>query len=287
MASFQIFSSKQNFNGTETLPGQSRRGFKWLPILLFIGYGVYYYYSSLDTVPITGRSHLVGMSVDEEMALGVNSYRTIVQEEEIIPDGKAADSIKSAGKRIAAVTENATFDWEFNLIKSNEMNAFCLPGGKVAIYSGILPVADNENGLAVIMSHEISHAIARHGAERMAHERLFQFGQIALSMSTSEMDNDKRRMVMGAFGLGAQYGLILPYSREHESEADYMGLIFMSKACFDPTEAPKVWERMVKMNDGKKPPEFMSTHPSDETRIEQFQKWMPEALDIYKNCKKS
>ena len=141
----------------------------------------------------------------------------------------------------------------------------------------ILPVAANDDGLAVIMGHEIAHAVARHGAERMAQQRLQQLGEVALSMSTSEMDMEKRRMVMGAFGLGSQFGIMLPFSRKHESEADYMGLIYVARACFNPEEAPKLWERMAEASAGRAPAEFMSTHPNPDTRIEQFNGWMEMA----------
>ncbi|MBM3768574.1 MAG: M48 family metallopeptidase, partial [Acidobacteria bacterium] len=170
----------------------------------------------------------------------------------------------------------------YKLIDSPQVNAFCLPGGKVAVYSGIMPVAKNVNGLAVIMGHEIAHAIARHGAERMAQQKLMQIGQMAVGVSVSDMDINQQRAIMGALGLGAQFGIMLPFSRDHESEADYMGLIYVARACFDPTEAPKLWERMGQASGGRGTAEFMSTHPSHATRIKQFQEWMPEALQIRK-----
>ncbi|MBL7662049.1 M48 family metallopeptidase [bacterium] len=259
-------------------PQQRRRGFKILPLMLFGLFFIYYYYSNQEVVPITGRKQLVDMNREQEMALGFSSYQQILQQEQIIESGPEVDTIREIGKRIAAVTEDPGFDWEYNLIQSDQVNAFCLPGGKVAVYTGILPVAENTDGLAVIMGHEIAHAIARHGAERMAHQKLAQFGQLALGMSMSEMDDGQKRAVMGAFGLGAQFGVLLPFSRSHESEADYMGLMYVARACFNPEEAPKLWERMAAAQKSQKPAEFMSTHPSDETRIENFKKWMPEAL---------
>ena len=138
------------------------------------------------------------------------------------------------------------------------------------------------------MGHEIAHAIARHGAERMAHQKLVQIGTMAAQVALGDMDYDTQRMVMGALGVGTQYGVLLPFSRDHESEADYMGLLFVARACFDPTEAPRLWERMGEMSQGKQPAEFLSTHPSHETRIKQFQEWMPEALAIRdQHCRKS
>jgi len=152
------------------------------------------------------------------------------------------------------------------------------------VYSGILPIAENIDGLAVIMGHEIAHAIARHGAERMAHQKLMQFGQMAAGMALGGMDIGAQRAVMGAMGAGGQYGILLPFSRNHESEADYIGLIYAARACFDPREAPKLWDRMNANSEGRTD-EFASTHPSPETRIKQFEEWMPEALEVYnQNC---
>ena len=168
----------------------------------------------------------------------------------------------------------------------NRRTLFALPGGKVAIYSGILPVAASQNGLAVIMGHEIAHAVARHGAERMSHQHLQQIGTMALSMSVSEMDQGARRAVMTAFGLGSQFGVMLPFSRKHESEADYMGLLFTARACFDPREARALWKRMGEQAGSAGQSEFASTHPHPETRISQFKEWMPEAVAEYNaHCK--
>jgi len=257
-----------------------RRGFKFLPIVIFGVFALIYYFGNRDVVPITGRSHVVGMSTDQEMQLGLQSYREVLNQNNVVTDGKYPALVKSVGERIAKVAENNEFEWEFNVLESPEINAFCLPGGKVAVYTGILPVAQDEDGLAVIMGHEISHALARHGAERMAHQRLAQLGQLALGMSVSDMDEGQRRAVMGAFGLGAQYGFMLPFSREHESEADYMGLILMARACFDPNKAPLFWERMAESaSRSGQPPEFMSTHPSSDTRIQQLREWMPKAME--------
>jgi predicted Zn-dependent protease len=257
-----------------------RGRFMLLPILLFGLYGVYYYFSHRQTVPITGRKHMVDMTPRQEMALGVQSYQHILATSRVVESGKAVDAVRSIGGKLAAVAEDPGFQWEFNVIDSRQVNAFCLPGGKVAVYTGILPVAANANGLAVVMGHEIAHAIARHGAERMAQEKLVRIGQMATGIATNDMSPETRRMVMGAFGLGAQYGMLLPFSREHESEADYMGLVFVSRACFDPQEAPKLWQRMAQASGGRGPAEFTSTHPSNTTRIHQFEKWMPEALKI-------
>ncbi|NNF51671.1 MAG: M48 family metallopeptidase [Gammaproteobacteria bacterium] len=264
--------------------GAGRRGgagiLRLLPVAAFAIYFLWFYASNREEVPLTGRMQLVDMSQEQEMALGLQSYREILSQERVVGQGEAVDAVRGVGQRIAAVSEDPGFNWEFNLIDSEQVNAFALPGGKVAIYSGILPVAANIDGLAVIMGHEIAHAIARHGAERMAHQKLVQFGSMAAGMAVSDMDMQTRRMVMGALGAGAQVGILLPFSRSHESEADYMGLIFVARACFDPREAPLLWQRMGEASGGKSTAEFMSTHPSHETRIRQFEEWMPAALEV-------
>jgi len=257
-----------------------RRGIKWLPILLFVLYLGYYFTANREEVPLTGRTQLVDLSREQEMALGFQSYQQILARERVIAGGPQAELVQEIGRRIAAVSEDPGFAWEFNLIDSDQANAFCLPGGKVAVYTGILPVAANTDGLAVIMGHEIAHAIARHGAERMAHQKLVQIGSMAASAAFSDMDYQQQSMVMGALGVGAQYGVLLPFSRDHESEADYIGLVYAARACFDPTEAPEVWRRMGEASSAGQPTEFTSTHPSHETRIRQFDEWMPEALGI-------
>jgi len=257
--------------------------FRLLPVLLFAIYGLYYYFSNQGEVPLTGRQQLVDISREQEAALGLQSYQQILAQSELVRSGAEYAQVREIAARIAAAASDVDpgFDWEVSLIRSDQVNAFALPGGKLAVYTGILPVAENVDGLAVIMGHEIAHAIARHGAERMAYQKLTQLGSLAAGMSVSGMDPAQQQMLMAALGAGAQYGVLLPFSREHESEADYLGLIFLARACYDPTEAPALWQRMS-AGGGQRPPEFMSTHPSGETRIRQFQQWMPEALEIYR-----
>ncbi len=267
------------FGRTAARPGGR---FRLLPIILFAIYGLYYYFSNQQEVPVTGRSQIVDMSREQEAALGLQSYRQILSQSQVIQSGQELDAIRSIGRRIeqAAAADDPGFDWEYSLIQSEQANAFALPGGKVAVYTGILPIAQNVDGLAVIMGHEIAHAIARHGAERMAYQKLTQLGTMAAGMSVSGMDPGQQQMVMAALGAGAKFGVLLPFSRDHESEADFIGLIYLARACFDPREAPKLWQRMGQ-GAGKAPPEFMSTHPSSATRVRQFEQWMPEALEIY------
>ena len=257
---------------------------RFIPLILFIIYGVYYYTSNQETVPHTGRTQLVEMNRDQEAALGLQSYNTILSKSDVVEHGDAVDLVRGIGRRIAvaAASDDPGFEWEYNVIRSDQANAFALPGGKVAVYTGILPVVENADGLAVVMGHEIAHAIARHGAERMAMQKLVRLGQVAAGVSVMDMDAGQQRAIMGVLGAGAQFGLLLPFSRNHESEADYIGLIFLARACFDPTEAPKLWQRMGQHSQGKSPPEWQSTHPASETRIRQFNKWMPEALEVYR-----
>lgn len=282
--------SRHSNSGRRTWGRRRKSGFslRWLPILLFAGYFGYYYLSHQESVPLTGRSQLVDMDRKQEMALGLQSWQKIKSDSRIISSGTNADIIRSVGERIAraAAEQDPGFAWEFNLIDSDQINAFCLPGGKVAFYRGILPIAESVDGIAAIMGHEVAHAIARHGAERMAHQKLVQFGTMAASMTMGDMGVGTRRAVLGALGAGGQYGVLLPFSRKHESEADYIGLLYAAKACFDPREAPRLWQRMAKASGGKRSAEFSSTHPTPETRIAQFKEWMPKAMEIYnQNCR--
>jgi metalloendopeptidase OMA1, mitochondrial len=270
--------------GSSGQPALARRGLSGLrfwPILLFGAFFLYYKFSHTETNPMTQRSQMIDISRDQEMALGLQSYQQILSESQVVQSGQAADAVKIIGERIRAVSGEYAkgFEWEYNLIQDDQANAFALPGGKVAVYTGLLPLAENADGLAVVMGHEIAHALLRHSAERMAHQKLAQFGQMAVGMSIGNMDPGMQQMVMGAMGVGTQYGILLPFSRDHESEADHIGLLLMARACFDPREAPRLWERMGAASNGKgQPSEFMSTHPSHATRIRQFDTWMPEAL---------
>ncbi len=257
--------------------------YRLVPLVLFAAYAAYFWFSNQAEVPITGRSQVVAISSEQEMELGLQSYRQILANERVIePAAEVVQQIQRIGERIAqaAADVDPGFDWEYNVIESEQANAFALPGGKVAVYTGILPILENADGLAVVMSHEIAHAIARHGAERMAMQQLTQLGTLAAGISVADMDPQQQRLILGALGVGARFGLLLPFSREHETEADKMGLILMARACFDPAEAPRVWQRMGQSRSGGSPPEWQSTHPSSETRVRQFQDWMPEALRI-------
>jgi predicted Zn-dependent protease len=174
------------------------------------------------------------------------------------------------------------YAWEFNVVESPEVNAWCMPGGKVVVYTGILPITKDETGLAVVMGHEIAHAVAQHGAERMSQGLLQELGGVALSVALAKEPAETQNLFYAAYGVGTTVGVMLPFSRTHESEADRLGLIFMAMAGYDPNAAVDFWTRMAAQKGGAAPPEFLSTHPSDATRIADIKKELPEALSYYK-----
>ncbi len=268
--------------------GRRRGGFRWQIMLLFaLGAGAYYF-ANQKTVPITGRKQLRTMKPAQEMQLGLQSYQQILNDnrQNLVRSGEAYELIQEIGNDIKNAAEpwDPGFQWEYNLIRSEQANAFALPGGFTAVYSGLLPIAANEDGLAVIMGHEVAHALAHHGAERMAQQNMQRIVGAGVSLGAGGLDYGAQRAVMGVFGGISQYGYALPFSRKHESEADYIGLILVARACYDPREAPLLWERMGQSG-GATPPEFQSTHPAPETRVQNFQEWMPEAIQIYnENC---
>ncbi len=239
--------------------------------------------AACQTVPYTGRSHLVLVSAGEETELGESSYRDALSKAKISTDAEAAALVRRVGGRIAVAADMPDFKWEFNLIDDPKtVNAWCLPGGKVAVYSGILPVTKDENGLAVVMGHEIAHALARHGSERMSQGLLAQLGGVALGAALSSRPEAAQRVAAQAYGAGATVGVLLPFSRAQESEADHIGLILMAKAGYDPTGAVAFWRRMAASAGGGGPPEFLRTHPADDKRIAKIEEELPEALGYLK-----
>lgn len=245
------------------------------------------------TVPLTGRRQLSLVSESEVVALGAQSYKQLLDESKLSRNTKKTQMVIDVGERIARSAEEFMrehgmeqeikyYQWEFNLIEADTIvNAFCLPGGKIGVYTGILPVAQNERGLAVVLGHEVAHAIARHGNERMSQLLLAQLGGIALSTAVKEQPEKTRQMLLQAYGIGANVGVLLPYSRRHESEADRIGLILMARAGYDPRGAVPFWQRMGELGKGR-PPEFLSTHPSPKRRIQDIQNQLPEALKYYR-----
>lgn len=265
-----------------------RGGFRWQLMLLFAVGAAIYYFANQKTVPYTGRKQLRTMKPAAEMQLGLQSYQQILNDnrQNLVTSGPVLDAVREIGVRIARAASDSDpgFDWQFNVIESDQANAFALPGGYTAVYTGLIPIAENEDGLAVVMGHEVAHALAHHGAERMAQQNMQRIVGAGVSMGAGGMDIGAQRAVMGVFGGISQYGFALPFSRKHESEADYIGLVLMARACYDPREAPKLWERMGAAG-GATPPEFQSTHPSPTTRVNDFNTWMPEAIEIYnKSC---
>jgi predicted Zn-dependent protease len=232
------------------------------------------------TTPVTERRSLVLIPFDQEVKLGEEAYQEILKKEKLSLDGQLITIVERVGKQLAAVSPMPNLKWEFKLIESEQKNAFALPGGKVAIYTGILPVCANEAGLAAVMGHEIAHAIARHGAQRMS-QSLIITGLLAATSSTLS-NNENQKEIMAALGVGTNVGLVLPFSRSNESEADEIGLALMAKAGYDPREAERFWGRFNKMKGGGSPPEILSTHPADTTRIEDIRRLLPKANQTYK-----
>lgn len=278
--------------------GQRKRGInpRFIILLLFAGYAAYYWVSNRQVDPYTGEKVLIdgSISIDQEKAMGLQAYEDILSKERPVdPNSQIAQQVREIAKRLIAKVPEVeaqmaadsgntpakvweTFDWDVNVIQSDQANAFCLPGGKMAVYTGLIPVAQNADAVAVVMGHEIAHALLRHGAQRMSQQKLGQLGQMAGAMSG--MDPQSQQMMQAAMG----YGFMLPYARKHETQADAVGLMLAAAACFNPEESVPLWERMSAASGGRAPAEFSSTHPSPETRIRDLQALMPQALEYRK-----
>ncbi len=230
--------------------------------------------------PVTHRSQLMLVSPRAEIEMGLSESEKIKQNATVLPAGDPrVQRLRRIGGRIAAAADRPDYRWEFNIIVSGQVNAFCLPGGKVFFYTGILKLMDNDDQIATVMGHEIAHALARHGAERMSMQMLRQAGAVALAAGTRGEPGSRRLAYLAAYGLGTQVGVMLPFSRKHEHEADEIGIYLMWKAGYDPRQSVLFWKKMAELSRGKAPPEFLSTHPSDEARIEAieaFIKTLPE-----------
>ena len=245
------------------------------------------------TVAVTGRKQLNLIPQSTMLSMSSQQYGDFLKANKLSANQEQTQMVQRTGAKIQKAVEQyfaernmsdklKNYDWEFNLVESDEVNAWCMPGGKVVFYTGILPITQDESGLAVVMGHEIAHAIAQHGNERMSQGLVTQLGGMALSKALEEKPEQTQQLWMAAFGIGAQVGVLLPYSRLHESEADHLGLIFMAMAGYDPNAAVAFWQRMAKLKGGQSPPEFLSTHPSDQTRIEKIRALIPEAMQYYK-----
>ena len=251
---------------------------------------------SCARVPMTGRHQMKLLPESDLVAMSLTSYSSFLDTSSVVSSGNYHQMVMNAGNRISNAVEEylkstgdtsalANYQWEFNLVNEPTVNAWCMPGGKVVFYSGIMPICESETGVAVVMGHEIAHAIARHGNERMSHGVAQQLGGVALNVALLDKPQETQQLFQLAYGLGTQVGVMLPFSRKHESEADYMGLMFMAMAGYNPNEAPTFWGRMNSLAGGTRPPEFMSTHPHPETRIDALTKNMPKAKEYYQKWK--
>jgi len=245
--------------------------------------------------PITGRNQITLLPESEVQSMATTEYQKFLSTNRVVSssNNRDAEMVRRVGQRITrAVTDYyasqgqsaklAGYNWEYNLIESKDVNAWCMPGGKIVVYSGLLPITQNEAALAVVMGHEVSHAIFNHGNERMSQGLLQQLGGVALSVAVANKPQETQNLFLSAYGVGTGVGVLLPFSRKHEYEADRYGLNWAAMAGYNPQEAIPLWQRMEQAANGQKPPEFLSTHPSEGNRIEQLEKFMPEALQYYK-----
>lgn len=246
-----------------------------------------------NTNPFTGKKTMALVSNDKLIPMSFQQYNQVLSESQLEKDTDDAEMIKRVGNKIKVAAERwldangyegytKNYEWEYSLIKQDVVNAWAMPGGKVAFYTGILPVAENERGIATIMGHEVAHALANHGQQRMSAGILQQAGAVAGSVALSQEDKEVQQGFMMAYGAGSQVLGMLPFSRKHETEADMIGLTLMAIAGYDPTDAYKLWERMGAASSGEQPPEFLSTHPSNDTRIKNLKDWAPEAKETAK-----
>ena len=261
-------------------------------LLLFVS-GLPFLLAACESAPVTGRSQMMLVSESEERALGLQAYREVLAKEPLSADVVANQLVEKVGRRIAAAAERPpnnlwprpNFRWEFKTIDKNEPNAFCLPGGKVVVYTGVFPITRTEAGLAVVIGHEVAHALARHGAERVSDQKVAAVGAAAAGVALAATMGGRSQLyvpaMMAALGAGATVGFLLPMSRTQESEADRIGLILMALAGYDPREAIAVWERMHAATTSNQKAEWLSTHPANSTRLNDIRHWMPEALQYY------
>jgi metalloendopeptidase OMA1, mitochondrial len=238
------------------------------------------------------RRQLVALTPEQESQLGAQTFQKVLQQSEVVPGGPLVDRIRAIGERLAHASRDPDFlkatrvqpqrfEWEFRLVRSKQVNAFCLPGGKVVVYTGIIPVCETDGGLATVMGHEIGHALAHHGAERMAQQQVMGILQQSAAMSLGDLSPQQQQQVMAMLGAGAQFGILLPFSRKHESEADHLGLLLMATAGYDPKASVIFWKRMNQQTGSAHVPEFKSTHPSHETRIRDLEGLLDEARPLY------
>lgn len=259
-----------------TLTSSCHRAVRLFPLLALV-----LFLQACAVAPYTGRSQIMLVSPQEEVALGNQAAQEVMQKERVLQSGRQVNMVRDIGRRIIQVSGNTGYQWEFYVVDDpNTVNAFALPGGKVFVYTGLLNAAQNVDQVAAVVAHEIGHVLARHGGERLSTILLTQVGQQAALVALGEMSPTATQAFNVAFGLGAQYGVVLPFSRQQEYEADYIGLITMAKAGYDPREAVAFWQMMMQRNRNQ-PMEYLSTHPSNENRIAALQSYMQEAMSYY------
>jgi len=254
---------------------------KIIPCLLLMAF-VLPFTTGCQTAPFTGRRQLILISRSEELQLGEQSYAEILKKSKISNNAAADAVLQRVGKRIAEMAHEPDFEWEFKLIESDQVNAFCLPGGKVAVYTAILPVCKDEAGLAAVVAHEVAHAMARHGAERVSQNLAVEVVATGLQMGIGKMDPRAQGIVMAAYGAGSTVGVLLPYSRTQESESDEIGIRLMARAGYNPEAAVLLWQRMAQLGGGGL--EFLSTHPASERRIEDLKALLPKMDQFYRQA---
>ncbi|MDQ2703189.1 MAG: M48 family metallopeptidase [Pseudomonadota bacterium] len=282
---------RQDPTGNGRAP-RRRGGLRWWILLAFAGYAAWYWVSNRSVDPYTGETVLIDKNItaEDEKALGLQAYQQILQQEQPLPrDADISRQVREIAQRLIAKIPQVTdalaeehgmeptgiekdFDWDVTVIDSEQVNAFCLPGGKMAVYTGLVPVAENADAMAMVMGHEISHALLRHGAQRMSEQKLAQIGQMA--GAASGMDPQQMQAVMAVYG----YGRALPYARKQETQADEMGLMLAAAACYNPAEAMPLWERMEQASGSGGQPEFASTHPDPGRRIQDLEALQAKAL---------
>ena len=283
--------------------GRGFGGVRWWILLLFAGYAAWQWFGSAETDPYTGEKAHYGATAEEEIQLGAQAYQQVLGDAAaqgaLLPaDAQVSLQIREIAERLVAKVPQVTadlaamnqqeaptdyrgFEWDVSVIQSDDANAFVLPGGKMAVYTGLLPIAGNADAMAVVMGHEVAHALLRHGSQRIAQQKLVQMGQMAAGLALGGMDPQQQQALMAALGAGAQYGFILPYGRNHETQADKVGLMLAAAACYDPREAIPLWQRMSELGGGERPPEFASTHPDPANRIQTLQSLMPQAEQFH------
>ena len=254
----------------------------WVALMLLAG---------CSSVPLTGRKQVLLVSDQEVLSSSLTQYNDYIKTATKSSNAKQSAMVTRVGQKIAAATEQylrqnglesevKNFAWEFNLVKDQQLNAFCMPGGKIVVYEGLLGIVSSDDELAVVVGHEVAHAVAKHSNERMSQQLMAQYGADILGPAVSNRSTAVQQLATSVYGIGAQYGVMLPFSRKHESEADYMGLVFMTMAGYNPDVAVGFWQKMSAGGSGSVP-EFMSTHPSDATRIAEIKRWLPEIKAKY------